>query len=205
MLPRSSSARIKDYTVLHQFAPTLRKPAFQLIEMGMDGQGGNSDLFWMEYPYPFLEFYYETFPLVHVADHTVTGAATPGASPAAAAGLTENDSPMLGLASTSVVYEYLQPLRSEKRAGRQINVFTCKVLCRVRGVVQGVGGVGMDRLCGSTCTLYGKTTGPVFKHVRTMAKRGCAAHQAGDRGGAQPEFIEASAFEVGRLAYGYEF
>ena len=35
----------------------------QLLEMGVDGQGGNSDPFWMAYPYPFLKFWYEAHPL----------------------------------------------------------------------------------------------------------------------------------------------
>ena len=45
----------KEFTLLHSFAPTDRSPAVQLLEMGTDGKGGNTDAFWMKYPYPFLE------------------------------------------------------------------------------------------------------------------------------------------------------
>ena len=40
---------ITDYTVLHQHSPLERWPAMKLSEMGTDGQGGNSEAFWMRY------------------------------------------------------------------------------------------------------------------------------------------------------------
>ena len=36
--------------------------------MGTDGLGGNSERFWMEYPYPFLDFYWKTFPTAMAAE-----------------------------------------------------------------------------------------------------------------------------------------
>ena len=36
--------------------------AVHLTEMGVDGAGGNSEDFWVKYPYPFLKLYYDTYP-----------------------------------------------------------------------------------------------------------------------------------------------
>ena len=55
---------ITDYTVLHAQSPTERWPALKLVEMGVDGEGGNSEAFWMRYPFPFLTFWYATYPLL---------------------------------------------------------------------------------------------------------------------------------------------
>jgi hypothetical protein len=153
---------INDFTLLHVFSPTKRGPAFQLTDMGTDGQGGDSERFWMEYPYPFLEFYWKTFPTTMASERIPD-------QPADALEVQETAEPK----TRTLIYDFLQPLRSEKVRGRQKNVFTCKVLCHV----ETVGGTA-DKVCGREITLYGKSTGPFFKHVRRAGKRGCSAHAA---------------------------
>lgn len=56
---------VKEFTFLHSFSPTDRQAGVQLLEMGEDGQGGNTDPFWMRYPFPFLESWYKAHPLPH--------------------------------------------------------------------------------------------------------------------------------------------
>ena len=68
--------------------------AFQLQEMGETGSGSleegdaSGEIWWMKYPYPFLEYYYDTFPLAptpadaadvstDATDATTTHPATP--------------------------------------------------------------------------------------------------------------------------------
>ena len=152
---------VKEYTVLHTFSPADRGPAMQLIEMGTDGHGGASEAFWMKYPYPFLEFWYKTFPLQREAapaERSPT-AGSPEGAPAEAP-------------QRTIVYDHLDPVRSEKKNGRQVNVFACKVMVPVRGTT------GIEQKCNASCTLFGKTTGPFFKHVRRRALNGCQAHAA---------------------------
>jgi len=54
---------INDFTLLHTFSATDKGPAFQLIECGVTGSEGNSEPFWMQYPFPFLEFWYKDNPI----------------------------------------------------------------------------------------------------------------------------------------------
>ena len=154
---------VKEFTVLHTFSPTERGPAVQLLEMGTDGMGGDSDPFWMKYPYPFLDFYYKAYPLQKEPAERGAADAQPNA---------EETAEKVEAESNSVVYQYLEPVRSEKKKNRQVNVFSCKVLCTVKGV-----GHSCEAECGSSITLFGKTTGPFFKHVRRKALR-CPAHAA---------------------------
>ena len=156
---------IKDFTLLHVFSPTEKGPAMQLIEMGTDGQGGNSAVFWMGYPYPFLTFWYNTFPTVATA--TKAGGPAPPAE-GAEGSLTAEE-----LRVRTTVYQYLEPVSSTRNNGRTVNCFTCKVVTRVKGCASEI-----DKVCGGRVTLFGKSTGPFFKHVRRAAARGCEAHQA---------------------------
>ena len=153
-----------DYTLLHVHSPTERWPAMKLVEMGLDGQGGNSESFWMRYPYPFLKFWYGTYP---VQDPQTSAVAQPTVETG------DVDEEAAETKDTSAVYRYLTPLRSEKRKGRQGNIFTCTVMKQV----QTVSGE-MQQACGAQCTLFGKTTGPFFKQVRRAAKAGCSGHKA---------------------------
>jgi hypothetical protein len=154
---------VKEYTLLHTFSPAERGPAMQLLEMGVDAKGGDSEPFWMKYPYPFLEFWYKAYPLEAApAERT----ATAEADPAAAAEASPHEK------SRSLVYDYLDPVRSERKGGRQINVFACNVMVPIGC------GIAGEKKCGASCTLFGKTTGPYFKHVRRMQKNGCGAHAA---------------------------
>ena len=158
------SCTINDFTLLHVFSPTKRAPAFQLTDMGTDGLGGNSERFWMEYPYPFLEFYWKTFPTAMAAERLPD-------LPADAIEMQETTPPVMK--SRTLVYDHLDTLRSEKIRGRQKNVFTCKVVCQMETTAGKA-----DKVCGQEITLYGKSTGPFFKHVRRAGKRGCSAHAA---------------------------
>ena len=54
---------IIEYDAHHTFrGNTGPGQGFKLHETGVDGTGGNSEDFWMQYPVPFLEHYYATFP-----------------------------------------------------------------------------------------------------------------------------------------------
>ena len=156
---------VMDYTLVHVHSPTERWPAMKLVEMGTDGTGGNSEAFWMRYPFPFLTFWYKTYPML--ASPATTAEAEPVTEEVG--GLDTTEATVLN----SKVYNFLAPLRSEKRKGRQVNMFTCKVL----KVVQTVSGPTTAE-CGAPCTLFGKSSGPFFKHVRRLAKTGCEGHKA---------------------------
>ena len=62
---------IVDFSLSHKFAPdSSPRKAFKMQEMGIDGTGSHeesdlaSTLYWIDYPLPFLRFYYDTFPAV---------------------------------------------------------------------------------------------------------------------------------------------
>jgi len=62
---------IIDFSLAQKVAPTSSpRMAFKVQEMGIDGTGSheNSDLentmYWIDYPMPFLRFFYDTFPAV---------------------------------------------------------------------------------------------------------------------------------------------
>jgi hypothetical protein len=155
---------IKEFTYLHSFSPTERGPGVQLLEMGVDGHGGQTDPFWMRYPYPFLTFWYEAHPL-QPEDASTPPPGSAGSEPPAPEVVEEKPK--------SIVYDYLEPVRSERKNGRQVNVFSCKAMVTLRGE-----GGSISKACGGSVTLFGKSTGPFFKHVRRHAKHGCEAHQA---------------------------
>ena len=56
------------FSAVHQFADGHKAAAFQLQEMGESGTGSiehgdaSGDIFWLQYPVPFLTHYYNTFP-----------------------------------------------------------------------------------------------------------------------------------------------
>ena len=156
---------ITDYTLVHTHSPTEKWPAMKLVEMGIDGHGGHSESFWMRYPYPFLKFWYASYPLQQPQTTEVAQPTNDGD--------VEQEQEKEAEESLSAVYKFLAPLRSEKRRGRQVNVFTCTVLKRMPSVN---GEVRVN--CGAQCTLFGKTTGPFFKHVRRAASAGCTGHIA---------------------------
>ena len=60
---------IREYSAIHTFSGNKKAQAFQLQEMGVEGTGSlehgdaSGEIFWMEYPFPFLTHYYSTFPL----------------------------------------------------------------------------------------------------------------------------------------------
>ena len=60
---------IVDFSLAHKFAPdSSPRKAFKMQEMGIDGTGSHeksdlaSTMYWIDYPLPFLRFYYNTFP-----------------------------------------------------------------------------------------------------------------------------------------------
>jgi hypothetical protein len=133
--------------------------AFQLQEMGVDGTGGNSDPFWMKYPLPFLTFWYQTYPddlkQPQQTVHTNADGGTDADAPDAAAA----EGNMFD--SSSGIYKYLRYVDTTKANGRVKSHFTCTI------------GGG----CGGSVTIFGKSTGPFFKHCRRKAKNN-AAHAA---------------------------
>ena len=70
---------IVDFSLAQKVAPTSSpRMAFKMQEMGIDGTGSHeesdlaSTMYWIDYPLPFLRFYYNTFPAV---DDGLAGAA----------------------------------------------------------------------------------------------------------------------------------
>ena len=62
---------IVDFSLAHKFAPdSSPRKAFKMQEMGIDCTGSHeesdlaSTMYWIDYPMPFLSFYYDTFPAV---------------------------------------------------------------------------------------------------------------------------------------------
>ena len=51
--------------------------------------------------------------------------------------------------------------------------YKCNIMCTFDGV-----GGSINKACGASVTIYGKSTSNFFKHVRCFARRGCAAHEA---------------------------
>ena len=131
--------------------------AMQLQEMGVDNSGGTSDPFWMRYPMPFLTFYYDTFPDELKKAPVVTPARSEAEQGSPAVFPATEDSTGTGTS----IYKYLNFLSSEKVNGRSVSKFTC---C-----------IGYPP-CGGKVTIFGKSTGPFFKHVRRKTLRGDAAH-----------------------------
>ncbi len=104
---------IVDYLALHKW-PGAEAPseAIKLTEMGVDGTGGNSVDFFMKYPLPFLEFYYESYPL----DAPVQP--SPGPGTPADGGLSGSQASSVPRGSTTSIYEHLQHISTERNGGR---------------------------------------------------------------------------------------
>ena len=86
---------IVDFSLANKFAPdSSPRMAFKMQEMGIDGTGSHeasdlaSTMYWIDYPMPFLSFYYDTFPAVD----DILGGAAEVASLARAGGNGFNDS-----------------------------------------------------------------------------------------------------------------
>ena len=164
------SCTVVDFTLLHVFSPTQRGAAFKLVEMGEDGSGGVSEDFWMAYPDPFLKYYYEQHPeklrQAQEAAAPITPVARHGDETAAAAVDLEDDVPKKTPETTTRVYDYLKQIRTGKNTkGRLFTKYRC-VITNDR-----------KKCCASSVTLYGKSTGPFFKHVRCKARAGDTAHK----------------------------
>lgn len=161
---------ILDFTLMYRPDPSEQHyPAFQLNEMGTDGSGGmNSDKFWMRYPLPFLDFYYATFPdelqkppVIHMEGegdgHPRDGNAAEGQH---VREMMEEELMGKDIAADTEVYKHLTFVSKHTgNSGHTINKFKCNI-----------------NNCGASVTLYGKSTGAFFKHVRRKAKVDCNAH-----------------------------
>ena len=97
---------IVDFSLAHKFAPdSSTRKAFKMQEMGIDCTGSHeesdlaSTMYWIDYPLPFLRFYYNTFPAV---DDGLAGTAEV-ASLARAGRNGFNDSASDGCASSATV------------------------------------------------------------------------------------------------------
>ena len=133
---------IVDFSLAHKFAPdSSPRKAFKMQEMGIDGTGSHeesdlaSTMYWIDYPLPFLRFYYDTFPAV---DDGLAGAAEV-ASLAHAGGNGVNDSASDGCVSSATVphtdvYPEFPSLRIPSANGsftviyRGIEGYLCEVL-----------------------------------------------------------------------------
>ena len=150
---------VMDFQLAHRMTKDASPgAAFVLHEMGEDGAGGNSDDFWVQYPMPFLTVYYDTYPdekapqqVVHPAQPTEGNDAT------TVAGEAENTD--CALTPRSSIYQHMDFLSSEKRrSGHTASRFTCRIA-----------------QCGGSITIFGKSSGPFFKHLRRISKK-CPAH-----------------------------
>ncbi|KAL1522039.1 hypothetical protein AB1Y20_021684 [Prymnesium parvum] len=123
---------------------------FKLTEMGTEGQGGNSEDFWMEYP------------------HQEQSIAQSPADGEADVQLTQDE-------SNEKIYENMKLLRAYKSTeGKQKGRLCSKYKCQIVRKCNGMPRHNME--CESPITIWGKSTGPFFKHVRCLAKRGCESH-----------------------------
>ncbi|KAL1500554.1 hypothetical protein AB1Y20_013209 [Prymnesium parvum] len=160
---------VLDFTHMHRSSEDEPPhAAFQLNEMGVDGSGGSSKKFWMKYPMPFLEFYYATFPNeLQNKPQTdyIAGAATQGVGSGATANqamVVEDESADPIADVTASVHQYLTFLSKTKgTSGHMVHKFKCNI-----------------ERCGGSVTMYGKSTGAFYKHVRRKAKRDCPHHKA---------------------------
>lgn len=156
---------IQDFSLLHTFSPTERSGAMQILEVGESGSAGRSESFWMPYPFPFLKFWYKSHPelLKPVAHHSAGGDARGPVD-------VDEEQPSGKAAETPAavdveneVYKYLDIVRSFKiTEGKQKGRMCHKYKCNIVSVPGGP-------KCGGNVTIYGKSTGVFFKHVRRKA------------------------------------
>lgn len=152
---------VKDFSYAHRTGPDdPPQAAFFMSEMGVDGHGGTSVDFWLPYPHPFLRYYYDTFPELLELPKSKATECTPTEVEEK-----ENEDTK----RRSIALKYMKATSSDKvragpQKGRLKHVFVCQI-CEA------------GKMCGSSITLYGNTTGAFFKHVRRKAqKAGYAAH-----------------------------
>ena len=145
---------VEDFLISHRMFPgAVPGMAFKMHELGEDGTAGNSDSFYMSYPFPALDFYYATYP-------NELPATPQDKPPAVDAAIDPDDGDAdeaRELEARSLAYEYLLPLSSERvLAGKQCGRMRNKFKCKIEG-------------CRTKLTLYGKSTGSFFRHVRRAA------------------------------------
>lgn len=177
---RSYVCAIKEFTLMHRPSPGATPiSAYLLTELGEDGHGGTSDDFWMPYPTPMLEFYFNSHPeekQALVNPLSVAGdaggderAVGEGARCPIALDSEDEVEKVMSSIVRSLVYEHLQEISHEKitrgkQQGRLKFTYKCKI-------------VEDGKPCCSPVTIYGASTGPFFRHVRRFAsKPGNSAH-----------------------------
>lgn len=156
----------------------------QLTEMGVDGTGGNSVNFWMKYPLPFLSHFYKShpsrLPQGYGAGTGPRADAEGGAAAAAPVAGTDADDDSGAVPDekhNEKVYTHLQLLRAFKvndKNSKQHNRICSKFTCTIVRDSNGMSRHGLT--CKSPVTVWGKSSGPFFKHCRRFAKKGCAGH-----------------------------
>ena len=82
---------VRDFSYSHKMqGESTLVQAFELQEMGITGTGSleegdsSGDIWWMKYPYPFLEYYYKTFPDENPANEIPAPTPTPATATATA-------------------------------------------------------------------------------------------------------------------------
>ena len=181
---------IRDFSALHTFPDESKGQGFQLQEMGESGTGSlehgdaSGDIFWMQYPFPMLTYYYSTYPerKPQVVDMTASPAAAGGKQKAILLDDDKPDSPPdvhpdfphLRL-SRAPVMEYFG-IKSDllQEAGPKSGMFAAKFECLV---VEADG-----RQCCKERTIYHKkcravSTTNLINHIRERAAV-CAIHKA---------------------------
>ena len=173
-----------DFELIHRFnrdkADELKSNAVKLTEMGESGEGGNSDDFWMRYPHPFLEYYYKTFPS-ELPGNNKEGVAETAVSNVLNVSndvmdVSVVDDAMTDEVKNAKVYANLLLIRSTKvtqgkQRGRVRHNFSCNL------IVDDPKSNRDGCVCQSPITIWGKSTGPFFKHVRAKAAAGCKSHK----------------------------
>lgn len=157
---------IKDFSFAYKETPDGTPcQAFLLSELGEDGHGGNSVDFWMKYPTPMLQYWYDTYPDDLEA---ASGYKKSAAAEAKIVGDTECET-AVAKESRSKVFDFLEHVSSDRvtsgpQRGRVKHIYKCCI-------------VEYGNPCGRPVTIYGTSTGPFFKHVRQLAsKQGNVGH-----------------------------
>jgi len=180
---------VRDFTVMHTWVGGRKSQAFEMQEMGSTGTGSlelgdaSGEIFFVEYPFPFLEYYYFTFPL----PATVTTERTPAAKAISAipVDLDEDDAvmltpdqhpnfPMLRIGSAPV-FKFMT-VNSDKlvEAGPKSGQFCAEFQCCVKDEA------GSE--CGRKRTVFhrrnrGVATSNLIEHMKAKAPT-CTFHEA---------------------------
>jgi hypothetical protein len=138
---------VRDFSYAHDF-PGVKHAAFQLQEMGPKGTGSlehgdaSGEIFWMRYPFPFLEYFYGTYPELLPkpagtgAEPVIVDIRSPGNNTDAAKMKpdTHPDFPHIRLSTSAPVFKYYT-INSDilQEMGPKSGLFCGEFECIVRG------------------------------------------------------------------------